>query len=290
VLGRMRKRKYCNISEKSQKASAGHEHPLFQYQDMSAEQCLDKLMTVLDRKPICQKFNRQMHPSIAVPTTHNMVTTIHIETNTDRIDLEMISSCIANSCYDKKRFAAITIRIDAPKTTALLFSSGKLVITGASSKQIAVAAVRSTIYMLKNVFSYLDVSFKNHIIQNIVCNVRISDLETIDIQSLHSQYGTSCTYQPCIFPGLIFRPDNSPIVLLIFKSARIVVTGARQYDDIVCGFNDIIATLRPFFVYTDKEQLEDNTNARVGAHYGTLPVAAANGVASLPSSANIALI
>ena len=36
-----------------------------------------------------------------------------------------------------------------------------------------------------------------------------------------------------LFPGLILRPDNSPIVLLIFKSSRIVVTGARTYDDIV---------------------------------------------------------
>jgi len=184
--------------------------------------------------------------------THNMVSTIHVETNTDKIDLEMISSCIANSCYDKKRFAAITIRIDEPKTTALLFSSGKLVITGASSKQIAIAAIRSTIYMLKNVFSYLDISFKNHIIQNIVCNVRIPKLKTIDIQRLHAEFGTSCTYQPSIFPGLIFRPDNSPIVLLIFKSARIVVTGAREYDDIVSGFRDIIDTIKPYFVYNDE--------------------------------------
>ena len=247
----MRKRKYCNISHKSQRETPADSHPLFQYQTTSDTECMEKLLGILDRKPICQKFNRQILPFKPVPTTHNMVSTIHIETNTDKIDLEMISSYIANSCYDKKRFAAITIRIDEPKTTALLFSSGKLVITGASSKQIAVAAVRSTIYMLKNVFSYLDVSFKNHIIQNIVCNVRIPNLQTIDIQKLHSQYGTSCTYQPCIFPGLIFRPDNSPIVLLIFKSARIVVTGAREYDDIVCGFNDIVGTLKPFFVYTE---------------------------------------
>jgi len=250
----MRKRKYCNISHKNPHDTTQSAHLLFQYQAASPDECLNRLLGVLDNKPICQKFNRQKPSCQVVPTTHNMVSTIHIETNTDRIDLDMISSSIANSCYDKKRFAAITIRIDEPKTTALLFSSGKLVITGASSKQIAMAAVRSTIYMLKNVFSYLDVSFKNHTIQNIVCNVRIPNLHTIDIQKLHSQYGTSCTYQPCIFPGLIFRPDNSPIVLLIFKSARIVVTGAREYDDIVCGFHDIVGTLKPFFVYQDASQ------------------------------------
>jgi len=49
--------------------------------------------------------------------------------------------------------------------------------------------------------------------------------------------------------GLIFRPDNSPIVLLIFKSSRIVVTGARAYIDIVSGFRSIVDTLRLYFVY-----------------------------------------
>jgi len=81
-----------------------------------------------------------------------MVSTIHIKTNSDKIDLDMISGCIPNSAYNKKRVAAITIRIDAPKTTVLLFSSGKLIITGASSKQMAIAAIRSTMYMLSAIF------------------------------------------------------------------------------------------------------------------------------------------
>ena len=54
----------------------------------------------------------------------------------------------------------------------------------------------STIYMLKNVFSYLDISFKNHIIENIVCNVRIPKLKTIDIQRLHAEFDTSVHTSP----------------------------------------------------------------------------------------------
>ena len=65
------------------------------------------------------------------------------------------------------------MRIDEPKTTALLFSSGKLVITGACSKQMAITAIRSTMYMLSSIFPHIDIFYTNHTIQNIVCNVQV---------------------------------------------------------------------------------------------------------------------
>ena len=58
------------------------------------------------------------------------------------------------------------------------------------------------------------------------------------MQRLYAEKSSLCTYQPSIFPGLIFRPQRSPVVLLVFKSSRIVVTGARNYDDIINGFRD----------------------------------------------------
>ena len=189
----MRKRKYCNISSRANTAAAVTGLTLMRYQDLSPEECLVRLLARLDKKNVCQKFRSD--EDNCTPTTHNMVSTIHIKTNSDKIDLDMISGCIPNSAYNKKRFAAITIRIDEPKTTALLFSSGKLVITGASSKQMAIAGIRSTMYMLQSIFPYIDIAYTNHTIQNIVCNVQIRNLVTIDIKRLHKDFGTSCTYQ-----------------------------------------------------------------------------------------------
>jgi len=195
------------------------------YQELSAEECLSRLLKRLDNKNVCQKFRKD--EKNCTPTTHNMVSTIHIQTSNDKIDLDMISGCIPNSAYNKKRFAAITIRIDKPKTTALLFSSGKLVITGASSKQMAIAAIRSTMYMLQSIFPHTNVTFSNHIIQNIVCNVHIKDLQTIDIQRLHKDFGTSCTYQPSIFVSvsrcfvslsIFFLNQNIALCVLQFPS------------------------------------------------------------------------
>ena len=79
-----------------------------------------------------------------LPCTHNMVSTVHFKGSQPKIDLAFIANSTRYSTYDRKRFAAITIRITNPKVTALLFSSGKLVVTGAVSRQMYVhASVRA---------------------------------------------------------------------------------------------------------------------------------------------------
>jgi hypothetical protein len=40
---------------------------------------------------------------------------------------------------------------------------------------------------------------------------------------------------------------QTAIVLLIFKSSRIIVTGVRTYADILSGFAEISEVLRPYF-------------------------------------------
>ena len=47
-----------------------------------------------------------------------------------------------NAEYNPKRFAAVIMRIREPRTTALIFNSGKLVCTGAKSEEDSRLAVR----------------------------------------------------------------------------------------------------------------------------------------------------
>ena len=39
-----------------------------------------------------------------------------------------------------------------------------------------------------------------------------------------------CRYDPELFPGLIFRMDTPKVVLLIFASGKIVLTGAKERE------------------------------------------------------------
>ena len=51
-----------------------------------------------------------------------------------RLDLKTIALHARNAEYNPKRFAAVIMRIREPKTTALVFASGKMVVTGAKSE------------------------------------------------------------------------------------------------------------------------------------------------------------
>ena len=49
-----------------------------------------------------------------------------------------------------------------------------------------------------------------------------------------------------MFPGLIFHMVNPKIVLLIFVSGKIVLTGAKNRNDIYKGFKEIVPVLQQF--------------------------------------------
>lgn len=139
----------------------------------SAENRKKRVYTPLSRHLLLHKEALTTDPTIPQPTIHNIVSTSKIvcippsppptsaealhgkagdgdmnqsdgedsqETLLEKhcilpacIDLDRIFSLIPCSHYNRKKFAAITIRISEPTVTALLFTSGRLVITGSKS-------------------------------------------------------------------------------------------------------------------------------------------------------------
>jgi transcription initiation factor TFIID TATA-box-binding protein len=53
-------------------------------------------------------------------------------------------------------------------------------------------------------------------------------------------------YEPELFPGLIYRMKQPKIVLLIFVSGKIVLTGAKVRDEIYEAFENIYPVLTEF--------------------------------------------
>ena len=64
------------------------------------------------------------------PILQNIVSTVNLDCT---LDLRAIALHARNAEYNPKRFAAVIMRIKEPKTTALIFSSGKIVCTGAKT-------------------------------------------------------------------------------------------------------------------------------------------------------------
>jgi transcription initiation factor TFIID TATA-box-binding protein len=71
-----------------------------------------------------QPVDLAKHPSGIVPTLQNIVSTVNMDC---RLELKTIALHARNAEYNPKRFAAVIMRIRDPKTTALIFASGKMV-------------------------------------------------------------------------------------------------------------------------------------------------------------------
>lgn len=173
------------------------------------------------------------------PILQNIVSTVNLVC---RLDLKKIALNARNTEYNPKRFAAAIMKIRNPKTTALVFSSGKMVCTGAKSEEDSKIAAKKYAKTIQNMG--FKVRFTDFKVQNIVgsCDCRFP----IMLEKLSQSHKDFCHYEPEIFPGLIYRILELKVVVLIFVSGKIVLTGARTREHIYKAYEKIYPTLRSF--------------------------------------------
>ncbi|CAL1527504.1 unnamed protein product [Lymnaea stagnalis] len=173
------------------------------------------------------------------PQLQNIVCTVNLAC---KLDLKTIALRARNAEYNPKRFAAVIMRIRDPRTTALIFSSGKMVCTGAKSEDQAKLAARKYARIVQKLnFPAKFLDFK---IQNMVgsCDVKFP----IRLEGLVLTHAQFSSYEPELFPGLIYRMVKPRIVLLIFVSGKVVLTGAKVRQEIYDAFDNIYPILKGF--------------------------------------------
>ena len=183
------------------------------------------------------------------PFIHNIVATAQIQTSAP-LQLDRLKQIFRFSSFNRRKFAAVTLRLVRPNCTILLFTSGKLVITGSKSSSEALLSA----YRVRGLLRRACVGQTFHIaafeIQNVVshCELVLKEGEILDIEALYERYHIYSTYQSHIFPGLIFRYPNLKVVALMFFSGKVVLTGAKSLDDIDQGWDVIYSLLKPYVV------------------------------------------
>ena len=179
------------------------------------------------------------NPSGIRPILQNIVATCNLAVE---LDLKTIALHARNAEYNPKRFAAVIMRIREPKTTALIFKSGKMVVTGAKTEEDARNAARKYARIIQKLdFPAKFTEFK---IQNIVgsCDVKFP----IRLEGLAYKHSHYSSYEPELFPGLIYRMVSPKIVLLIFVSGKVVLTGGKVRNEIYSAFEKIYPVLEEF--------------------------------------------
>ena len=184
-------------------------------------------------------FIDESNKNNSLPKLQNIVSTANLKCV---LDLREIALKAKNAEYNPKKFAAVIMRIKEPKTTALIFSSGKMVCTGARTEEESKQASRTYAKIILKIG--FPAKFSEFKVQNIVasCDVKFP----IRLEGLANEHLKFCSYEPEMFPGLIFHMLDPKIVLLIFVSGKIVLTGAKNREDIYKAYDKILPILMKF--------------------------------------------
>ncbi len=151
----------------------------------------------------------------------NIVATVILD---QQLDLNLIETRIPDVDYNPDQFPGLVYRLHNPKVTALIFKSGKMVVTGAKSVSQLVQAVKKIIRSLIRAGMHIQGVPRTQI-QNIVASANLHARVDLEAAALALE---GSMYEPEQFPGLIYRMREPSVVLLIFSSGKMVITGAKR--------------------------------------------------------------
>jgi len=156
------------------------------------------------------------------------------------IPLEKMAATLSNTEYNPEQFPGLVIRIKEPKTSALIFSSGKIVCTGARSMDKVKEAIKKIIKSLEkiNVKITIEPEVK---IQNIVASGSVGmdlNLNTLAMKLDNTEY------EPEQFPGLVYKLPDAKATFLLFSNGKIVCTGTKSEEEVHKVVEKLIENLK----------------------------------------------
>ncbi len=143
-----------------------------------------------------------------------------------KLDLIAIMKVFRNVEYRPKKFPGLVFRLKRPKTATLIFSTGKMVCTGAKSEKLSQSAIKKVVRELKN-NGIIILGKPEIIIQNIVATANLHTY--IDLEAA-ADILDNVLYEPEQFPALIYRMAEPKVVILVFASGKLVCTGAKSTE------------------------------------------------------------
>lgn len=163
------------------------------------------------------------------------------------ISLTELVSKIEDVEYEPEQFPGVVYRIKDPRAAALIFSSGKIVCTGARSIDLSKEAMHKVVDRIRDTGVNLPTKFDIKI-ENIVASSKIDtklNLEEIAFSLENAEY------EPEQFPGLVYRIREPRVAFLLFSSGKIICTGAHTIDDVQLALKKLKEKLKEIGVEED---------------------------------------
>lgn len=191
---------------------------------------MDKKISKIDKK--VTKLDKGVSIEVV-----NIVVSTSLEHD---IPLEKMAAVLSNTEYNPEQFPGLVIRIKEPKTSALIFSSGKVVCTGARSMEKVELSIQKIIESLEKI--NIKIKIKPVIkIQNIVASGSIGmalNLNTLAMKLENTEY------EPEQFPGLVFKLMEAKATFLLFSNGKVVCTGTKSEEAVYAALDKLVKILK----------------------------------------------
>ncbi len=145
-----------------------------------------------------------------------------------RVPLDVLVAKVPGTEYEPEQFPGLVYRMKDPKAASLVFTSGKLVCTGARSPYLARKAMNNVIEKIKSIGVKVPPKPKIRI-ENIVASAKIDGVLKLNEIAFLLE---NAEYEPEQFPGLVYRMKDPNVAFLLFGSGKIVCTGGRNVKDV----------------------------------------------------------
>lgn len=179
---------------------------------------------------------------VTIMTNKNIeVVNIVVSTSLEHdIPLEKMAASLSNTEYNPEQFPGLVIRIKEPKTSALIFSSGKVVCTGARSMEKVELSIEKIIKSLKKIG--IDIKIKPVIaVQNIVASGSIGMDLNLNVLAMKLE---NTEYEPEQFPGLVYKLNEAKATFLLFSNGKIVCTGTKSEEAVNSAVKKLVENLK----------------------------------------------
>ncbi len=156
------------------------------------------------------------------------------------IPLEKMAATLSNTEYNPEQFPGLVIRIKEPKTSALIFSSGKIVCTGARTMANVHESIKKIIKSLEKINVKIK-DFPEVKIQNIVASGSVGMDLNLNILAMKLE---NTEYEPEQFPGLVYKLPEQKATFLLFSNGKVVCTGTKSEEEVNKALDKLIENLK----------------------------------------------
>ncbi|MBN2331366.1 MAG: TATA-box-binding protein [Candidatus Aenigmarchaeota archaeon] len=156
------------------------------------------------------------------------------------VPLDKLVSQADNANYEPEPFSGLVFRTGEKGVASLIFSSGKIVCTGAKSIEHAKEVLRTVVDKIGEIGVKVPAAYPIEI-ESMVASSRLdSEFSLHDVASSME----SAEYDPARFPGLIYNVPDSSISMMLFADGRILCSGARSEQGIKDAIMQLVAGMK----------------------------------------------